>query len=381
MTNVAYHQITDPERLHALIDAIMLIEQEADLTELLADIVKLATNLVGARYGALGVVSQDGQQLTRFITHGMTDEESALIGAAPHGRGLLGETIHHGAPVRVPDLHVDERAVGFPAGHPDMTAFLGVPVTTGDGHIFGNLYLANADGDPVFSEQDEQLVEAFGRAAGLVIDQATLRSRLREYTLTEERERLARDLHDTVIQRIFGVGLALQMTLPAITDPDARTRVDRALDDLDDTVREIRTTIFEIDFEQVTSHTLVERIMALTSELGQRLGVTALVTLDPALSDGVSDNVAQNLTQALREILSNIARHSQATEVDVRVDLEDSMVVLSIRDNGVGFIANVGPGRGLRNLSARARLLGGSCTVESNLGSGTLVRWTSKRMD
>jgi GAF domain-containing protein len=239
---MAYHRINDPERLHALIDAILLIEADANLDNLLSRIIETASLLVGARYGALGVVAGDGKTLSRFITYGIDEGTKATIGADPHGAGVLGETMRRREPLVIDELSTYPNAVGVPAGHPPMHRFLGVPVTTGDGQIFGNLYLTDPlDGEP-FSDEDAQLVEGFGRAAGLVIDQATLRSQLRDLTLSEERERLARDLHDTVIQRLFGAGLALQISLASVLDDDVRTRINNVLDELDTTIKEIRTT-------------------------------------------------------------------------------------------------------------------------------------------
>ena len=376
-----FHRITDPARLHALLDAIMLIETDADLSELLALIVRTASELVGAKYGALGVVGSDGVTLSRFVTFGVDDGTRERIGGDPHGRGVLGETILGAAPVRVDDLTHHAGTAGFPEHHPVMHSFLGVPVTSGDGHVFGNLYLTDrVDGHP-FDEDDEILVEAFGRAAGLVIDQATLRHHLRELTLSEERERLARDLHDTVIQRLFGVGLALQITLASNLTGADRERINRAVDELDTTIHEIRTTIFEIDQDDVDGANLAQRLRAMSDEVAMRLGIKVTLRL-PLESDlSVSTRCARHTLQALREVLANVARHAHASEADVELAIDGANLVLSVRDNGVGFTVPVGPGRGLRNLRSRARELGGDCTIDSGPGRGTLVRWTAHRLD
>jgi signal transduction histidine kinase len=260
-----------------------------------------------------------------------------------------------------------------------MHRFLGVPVMTADGHIFGNLYLTDPiDGQP-FSEEDEQLTEAFGRAAGLVIDQEMLRSNVRSLTLAEERERLARDLHDTVIQRLFGVGLALQNSLPAIAEDVVRERINSVLDELDITIQEIRTTIFEIDQDHQIGLSFEERVLALSREIETRLGVLVQVKVASDIETEVGPQCVHNCVQALREILSNVVRHSEATAVDIQLDTKDDLIEVIVRDNGVGFIPNVGSGRGVRNLASRARELGGDCTIESTIGSGTIVRWTANR--
>ena len=334
---MTFHQIRDPERLHALIDAILLIETDAELTDLLATIVETASELVGATYGALGVVSQDGRTLSRFVTYGFSDEQRALVGHEPHGHGVLGEVIKNATPLRVDELAGHDSFQGFPAHHVVMRRFLGVPVKTGDGHVFGNLYLTDpTDGEP-FDEQDEQVVEAFGRAAGLVIDQATLRHQLRELTLSEERERLARDLHDTVIQRLFGVGLALQITLSASMDDEVRTRINSSLDELDTTIHEIRTTIFEIDQEDFQGGAFSTRIKVLTDEVAARLGIDVDLRLAADIDHQIGSRCAHHTIQALREALSNLARHSGATAARVDVDVDANLIVLRVTDDGVGF--------------------------------------------
>lgn len=378
---MTFHRIDDPKRLHALIDAMLMIETDAHLNELLRTIVENAARLVGAKYGALGVVGSDASTLTRFVTYGVDESTRAAIGHNPHGHGVLGETIRDGAPVRVDNLLRHEGSSGFPAHHPVMERFLGVPVVTGDGHVYGNLYLTDRlDGAP-FDQEDQDLVEAFGRAAGLVIDQATLRHELRELTLSEERERLARDLHDTVIQRLFGVGLALQVTLGADLDEASRARINGALDDLDATIHEIRTTIFEIDQDDFDAGSLEERITTLSEEVGTRLGIDVSLYVAPTINHLVGKNCGHHTVQALREMLSNVARHSQASRATVGVELEGDHVIVTVTDDGVGFSAPVGAGRGLRNLVSRARELGGDCRVDSAPGRGTLVRWTANRLD
>ena len=376
-----FHHIDDPERLHALIDAIMLIEADANIDGLLGRIVETASLLAGARYGALGVISSDGKSLSRFITYGIDETQREAIGADPCGQGVLGETIRRRVPLRVDDLETHPLSAGFPPNHPPMHRFLGVQVATGDGHVYGNLYLTDPlDGQP-FSEEDANLVEAFGRAAGLVIDQAMLRNNVREFTLSEERERLARDLHDTVIQRLFGVGLSLQMSLSSIADESARERINVVLDELDTTIHEIRTTIFEIDQEQATDASLQSRIDVLTLEVANRLGVHTDLKIDRDIDDQIGTHCAHHTIQALREILSNIVRHSKASAVQITVAVKDNLIEVVVRDNGVGFVPNVGPGRGLRNLASRARELGGDCTIQSEIGRGTMVRWTANRLD
>jgi signal transduction histidine kinase len=378
---MAFHRIKDPERLHALIDAILLIEADANLTTLLKSIVESATSLVGARYGALGVLASDGTSLASFITHGIDDRQRAQIGELPRGGGVLGETIRLAHPLRVEDLATHPGRSGFPANHPPMKQFLGVPVIVEDGTVFGNLYLTDhLSGEP-FSAEDEDLVAGFGRAAGLVIDQAKLRSHVRDLSIAEERERLARDLHDTVIQRLFGVGLSLQLALSGFLEDSVRERINTSLDELNETIHDIRTTIFEIDQERSDADSLEDRIESLTIEVASRLGVQVQLKMLAGIDDLVAARCAQHVVQALREILSNIVRHSQAGRVDVDLSIDENMLVLMVKDDGVGFASAASGGRGLHNLASRARDLGGDCYVDSEIGHGTQVRWTANRLD
>ena len=372
-----FRELRDPDRLHALIDAMLLIETDAALNTLLYQIVTAATQLAGAKYGALGVLSHNSTNLSEFVTFGMTEEEIARIGDLPTGHGVLGETIEGEHPMRIDDLTEYPGFEGFPPGHPPMYRFLGVPVVTRNGHVWGNLYVADPVNGDVFNYNDELLLSTFGRIAGSVIDQSNLRRELRELSVAEERERLARDLHDTVIQRLFGVGLGLQMALPLLENETAQERVNLALDELNETIHDIRTTIFEIDQDRATDDTLRQRATALTNEVGSRLGVQAHLTMERGLSQEVNEHCAHHTIQALREILSNIVRHSEATHVDVELNSEGDYLVLRVRDNGVGFDKASGSGRGLRNLTTRAHDLGGDCVIESRVGSGTLVRWTA----
>jgi signal transduction histidine kinase len=376
---VKFRELRDPDRLHALIDAMMLMETDTALSTLLQQIVATATELAGARYGALGVLARDGQSLSEFITFGIGPVQTAQIGNLPTGKGVLGELIKHPEPLRIDDLTHHTGSVGFPPGHPPMHRFLGVPVTTRDGHIWGNLYITEPFDDEPFSHDDELLLETFGRVAGALIDQSNLRRELRDLSITEERERLARDLHDTVIQRLFGVGLGLQVTLPHIVDDDVRARINLALDELNETIHDIRTTIFEIDHDRAVDDTLRQRVSALTNEVGTRLGLQADLVMEVGLSQDVNEHCAHHTIQALREILSNIVRHARAHHVQVELASAGELLVLRVRDDGVGFDQISGFGRGLRNLATRAKDLGGDCVVDSHVGSGTQVTWTAMK--
>lgn len=169
------------ERLRALLDAVVGIGSDLDLRTMLERIVAAACELVGARYGALGIVGPD-RQLSDFITHGIGPEQHAAIGELPHGRGVLGLLITDPHPVRMPDITKHPRSYGFPPNHPPMHSFLGAPIRIRD-QIFGNLYLSEKQGAAEFTQDDEEIVIALAAAAGVAIDHARL------FDLAQRRER------------------------------------------------------------------------------------------------------------------------------------------------------------------------------------------------
>ena len=379
---MAFRNVRDPDRLHALIDAMLLIESDLDLSTLLQSIVGAACELVGARYGALGISNAQDTELTNFITVGLTEEQRRRIGDMPRGHGLLGEVMVKAAPRRSDDLLHDPDAHGFPSGHPVMTTFLGVPVMSRDGTMFGNLYITDRlDGEP-FSDDDEALLESFGHAAGLIVDEAQLRDQLRELTLTEERERLARDLHDTVIQRLFAVGLSLQATLVSDLSEPARERISSAVDDLDETIREIRTTIFEIARERtVASAGLRSRVLSIIDEVTNRLSLPVDISFNGPVDTVVGPILSAHVISVLRELLTNAVRHSSADRVEVTIQVNNDSLELRVRDDGVGFSGDATVGRGIRNISERASEVAGHCEIIRGDPRGTIVIWTACRLD
>ena len=379
--NVSYRQVVNPARLHSLIDAILLIEADIDLDVLLQHIVRTASELVRAKYGALGVLSPDGDELERFITWGLTADDEAVLGDKPRGHGLLGEIIRFPAPLRVDDISSHEHSTGVPAGHPHMTTFLGVPVRSGTGEVFGNLYLTDRiDGEP-FSTEDEGLIEAFGRASGLVIDDHRRRREVRQVTLSAERERMARELHDTVIQRLFAVGLSLQSVSQQV-DPEVERRINLAVDDLDATIKEIRTTIFEISQRGVTpDDSLRSSVLRVVNEVPARLGLPVDVSFDGPLDTMVGPECRDELIATLREALANVVRHAQAQHAVVSVAIRNGELELRVFDDGVGPQTGEGFGHGLNNMAQRAERLGGSCALEPASPRGSLLRWSAERLD
>jgi signal transduction histidine kinase len=361
-----------PRSLRQLLDAVMTVGSDLDLASVLAHIVESAAALVDARYGALGVLDETGTSLAEFITVGLDDEARRAIGPLPKGHGILGVLIHDPRAIRLPDLAEHPDSYGFPANHPPMKSFLGVPVRVRD-QVFGNLYLTDKTTAEVFTDIDEELVVGLAAAAGVAIENARLHLRVRELALLEDRERIARDLHDTVIQRLFATGLRLQGAARLAERPEVSERIVQAVDDLDLTVKHIRTAIFGLEASRRPGGGLRARVLSLASEAAGAPGFEPHVLFDGPL-DTVADDRSAELLAVLREALTNVARHAGASRVDVEVTAEADLLLL-VADDGRGVGERRPGGRGLANMEARAARLGGSVSIRPGAGAGTLVEW------
>src|SRR5690349_6211362 len=304
-------------RLEALEAATRAVAAELDVDRVLGVIVDTVRDLVGARYAALGIADARGR-MERFITSGITPEARARIGHVPEGHGLLGVIIREGQTVRSDDLATDPRRSGFPPHHPPMTTFLGAPVLV-KGRSVGNLYLTDRlDGEP-FTEDDAHLVEMFAVHAGIAIDNASLHEQVQRLAIVEERERIGKDLHDGIIQSIYGVSLSLEDVAELVDDEAGRgeavARVDRAIDALNLVIADIRGYILRLRPTLGGPEDPVEAL----ARLGEELAMHAMVELDVDLEDGAEDLRAlppdrqADLLFVAREAIANIARHAGAS--------------------------------------------------------------------
>jgi len=528
-------------RLRGLLRANQTIVGNLALPVVLRRIVEAACELVGARYGALGVISPEGGGLEEFLHVGVDEATVKRIGALPEGKGLLGALISDPRPIRLEQISDDRRSVGFPAGHPPMSSFLGVPIRVRD-RVFGNLYLTERHGGS-FTAEDEELALALAATAGVAIENARLygesrrrqdwlqasteitrlllasegedplravarmvrsigeadlvtvvlpagdgsrlivevaegqgaeklagatyplagslagmaigtgrpvlvgdvqdeqsypvhlslampvgpmmmlpltgpehvqgalavgrargrarftesdldiattfanhaaialeladsREQRQRMILLEDRDRIARDLHDHVIQRLFAAGLTVQSvasSLPASADTHAR--LDRVVTDLDATIKQIRTSIFDLRgaISPVTS-SVRQDVLRVIGEASQTLDAEPEVTFIGAV-DTVADAVSDDLSAVVREALTNIARHAKADRITVRLIVADGELSLTVQDNGVG-LGTARRRSGLANLEQRAARLGGAMTIRSREGEGTRLTWT-----
>ena len=359
-----------------MLRAVVAIGADLDLTATLQRIVESATELADAQYGALGVLDPTGTFLSEFLTVGIDAEQRAQIGDLPKGHGILGLLIREPRAIRLPDLREHPDSFGFPPNHPPMRSFLGVPITV-HGEIFGNLYLTDKRSEDAFSDIDEELVVALAVAAGVAIDNARLHARVRDIALLEDRERIAMDLHDTVIQQLFAVGLSLQATL-RLLDSDTAKRVQLAVDDLDTTIKRIRSTIFALDapVQIAGAESVRRRVVALISEMTPTLQIEPRTFFDGAIDSLTDEHIADELLTVLREALSNVARHAAATEIEIHLIAAAGRLTLRVEDNGVGPPDSPGDGRGLRNMHARAEHLRGTFTVTPRVPKGCRLEWS-----
>jgi signal transduction histidine kinase len=368
--------VASPRSLRQLLDAVVAIGADLDLPATLRRIVEAATALVDARYGALGVLDRARSSLAEFITVGVDQEVRARIGSLPKGHGILGLLIADPRPLRLPNLRDHPDSYGFPPGHPAMTSFLGVPVPV-HGEAYGNLYLTDKRSGEVFTEVDEELVVALAAAAGAAIDNARLHQQVQEMAVLEDRERIAMDLHDTVIQQLFATGLSLEATSRLVADEALAHRIHASVEELDNTIRRIRSTIFTLSTASTAAAGgLRDRVLAVADKSTPVLGMQPRVVFEGPIDTGVAPEVGDEVVPVLRELLSNVARHAQARQVEVHLVVDDDGVLLRVDDDGIGPPpTRDGPGLGLRNLTARAERLGGRFTLAASARGGTRAEW------
>ena len=372
---VPYTRVENPEKLQRLIAAVLMITADVELEDLLHHIVGEACSLVDARYGALGVLNAARTGLDKFVTVGLSEAEVKAIGPRPSGRGVLGLLITEPRPLRLERVSEHPERYGFPANHPPMTSFLGVPIRVRD-EVYGNLYLTDKVGAAAFSDEDEALAEGLAQAAGIAIQSSRLRDQVRILSVLDDRDRIARDLHDRVIQRIFAVGMTLQ-GVSRMPDPtQARNRIDRAVDELDATIAEIRSTIFELG-EGSLPGGLRRSIVQLCEEMTPTLGARPEVSFHGPIDNTIPKQTADHIVAVVREALTNAGKHAGATAYRVKLRVGDNEVVLEVSDNGTGFDAVAkGAGLGLTNLQNRAERLSGTFQVMSGASDGTRLIWT-----
>jgi signal transduction histidine kinase len=362
----------------ALSDAVLAIAAEHAVEPVLQKLVDAARELAGARYAAIGVPDGEGG-FGRFITSGMSDELIASLGELPRQHGLLGAMLESAEPYRTADIRDDPRFRGWwPSAHPSMSSFLGVPIVSGRGDVAGAFYLTDKEGAAEFSPDDQRLIETFAAHAALALENARLHERSRELSIVEERNRLARELHDAVTQKLFGVVLAAESGSALLERDIAEAGAQLALvrDLAREAMEELRSVIVHLRPAALASQglagALAKHVEVLRRVHGREIGLTLQGEAPVAAAiEGDAFRIAQ-------EALHNALRHAQAARIDVALRTAPGRLELTVRDDGVGFEPHAAGLRsrslGLTTMVERARAAGGLLTLDSAPGAGTTVR-------
>lgn len=363
---------TDDEQLDRLLEAVSTLGSNLDVDDVLQRVASLARSLMNAKYGAIGVLNEDKTALAQFIHDGIDDETAAAIGPLPEGKGILGRIIHHPVPLLLPHLENHPESFGFPEHHPSMDSFIGVPITA-HGEVFGNLYLTDKrDGE--FSAADERFAVALARVAGAFIENAALHERVKNIAIVEDRERIARDLHDTVLQRIFGAGLQLQRIAKA-GDDKQRIDIEHIIEELDAIMGDIRSSIFSLQPYELTEGSVREQLVQVIDRVTLTSRLVPAVHLDGRLAADVPPAIAQELIAVLEEGLANVVKHAEATHVDIEVRIENGELMFDLIDDGRGTTGPRLGGQGLQNMEHRAKRLGGEFSCQPAAQGGTHLHW------
>jgi signal transduction histidine kinase len=369
------------DELYQVSQAVLSVTRQMSVREVLKVIVGSARSLVGARYAALGV-PDEGNSFAEFVVDGMTPAEQRAIGPLPRRHGMLAALLTEGKPERLADVRADPRFEGWPGAHPRMSHFLGVPVRDGD-RVLGIIFAANkvpaAAAGRGFSERDEEILTLFAAHAAIALTNARLYEQSRELSALQERSRLARELHDAVTQKLFGIRAhASAAAVLAARDPvdEARIRAEiEAVGTLGaEAHAELRAVIDGLappDLEQAGLAESIRRDAVLAGRahgIPVTVGATAVPALSPHLQTAIY-RVAQ-------EALHNALRHSGGTRVAVRLSRKGRQVVLEVSDDGHGFAAELPQGGvGLDSMRERATAAGGKLTIRS-AANGTRVTMT-----
>jgi len=363
--------------LRAVSGAVLAVAARGSVEEVLQQLVDRARELAGARYAALGVPDGEGG-FSRFLVSGMSDALIAAMGPLPRTHGLLGAMLESPAPFRTDDIHRHPRFRGWwPAGHPDMRSFLGVPIVAPEG-VIGAFYLTDKEGAPAFGDADQELIELLAAHAAIAITNALLAERSRELSIVSERNRLALELHDAVSQKLFSLVLTAEAA-GTLLDRDAAAAAAHvarlqelareALDELRSLILELRPPDLERDGlgETLRKHVeMLRRLHHVQNDLDVQDGVGG---------DGRRDREVLRVAQ---EALHNALRHAGAGRVAVRLAGRDGRLVLEVADDGVGFDPGDPEVRarrlGLTSMEERAARLGGRLEIRSAPGAGATVR-------
>jgi signal transduction histidine kinase len=344
--------------------------------QVLTQVARRARQMADADITAILLPADDGDGLQVIIADGQGADR--LVGAAATMTGsLAGSVYSSGQPLMVTDLAAGDFH-RLMAEHLTVGPEAAVPLGAA-GSLRGVLSLAKHSGRTPFSHAELHMLHAFAGQAAIAMELAEAREDAERLILLEDRDRIAKDLHDVVIQRLFAVAMTLMSVVRMVQQPEASSRVQHAIDELDQTIRQIRSTIFGLQSSHAGGDPgLRARIVDLVQGARGHLGFMPGLVMAGQLDTLVSPPVAEHLLAVLQEALSNLLRHAKASTAEVAVEVSDGRVTLSVADNGVGLPRD-GRRSGLRNLQERAEQLGGSFVADSPSEpseGGTRLRWS-----
>lgn len=362
--------------LSALHDAAQELHGELALQSVLQLVVDHASRLLGARYGAVSVVDEKGT-IREFVTSGISAELREKLGDPPKGRGLLGVVMRDGQRLRLQRIQDDPRSVGFPEGHPPMRSLLAVPIVCRS-PFRGNLYVSDKSDGREFSAEDEETLSRFAAAAATAIDTADLHQRLRFLAVTEDRNRIAFELHDGMAQVLAYVNAKCQAAVEHLhrgRTAEVETQLLQLAAGARDLYGDVREGILALNAKLSAERPFAESLREFVLAWRERYDVPVELTV----SDGAEPAPAVQL-QVLRivqEALSNVRKHANAARVDISIGSDrHGCLELDLRDDGGGFdIAALprkgSPRFGLLMMRERAESVGGTLEIDSAPGAGT----------
>jgi signal transduction histidine kinase len=360
-------------QLKEIVESVMYAAEAGSEEQVLERIAQVSRELVNARYAALGVPDGKGG-LRYFKVSGMTQEEILQVAHLPIGLGLLGAIMKDREVLRLERFQEDPRSVGFPTGHPPMYNLLGVPIQVGT-QLLGMLYLTDREDGLPFSERDQWLIETMAGYAALAIVGAQLSEQQGRLRMLEERERIAMDLHDGIIQSLYAIGMHLDLM---------RAGNRMCQDDLGNIISNLNTVIEDIrryilNLKSVNSGTIYDYFREMLNRLyipeGLKIEINA-----PHEPPPFTTVTFEAICQIANEAISNAVRHAKASHIGISTQHAQGRFQITITDDGAGFdpaaTVSAQNGLGLRNMERRAKMFGGQVTIKSLPGQGTTLTIT-----
>lgn len=353
------------------------VRSGGSLTDVLTGLAESAKEISGASYAAIGIPEPDGDAFAAFIHVGMTDELVAEMGPLPRTHGMLDVMLRDPEPVRLPDIKKDGRFRGWwPKAHPPMSSFLGVPIVS-RGEVIGAFYLTDKTDAPVFSDDDEANIGFLASHAAATIEAARMFEDSRTLAMVEERERMARELHDALNQSLFSLSLTARAAARHLdTDPElAAIEVQEIGDLAQQAMTELRTAVDGLRTPDLDVDGLLPAIRNLATLLSRVHKIE--IEVDAESEPDLEGSVEHEVFRIVQEALTNAVRHSSARRVAVRVQ-NGATLAVEVDDDGNGFDpdsrTNRGRRLGLTSMRERALAIGGSLTIDSSPGQGATVR-------